>query len=69
MVDHYLLKVQEVADAVRFSPDTILKAIHNGQLKAQRVGQRPWRIRQPDFDDWVTRGMPTDKRPEAEPAR
>lgn len=61
---HTLLTVREVADLVRFSTNTVLRAIHGKQLAAFRIGQREWRVEQADFEEWVKRGMPTLPREE-----
>lgn len=53
--EHRLLRVQEVAEAMRVSNMTVYRLIQSGELVATRVG-RSYRIRERDVDAYLTRG-------------
>lgn len=53
--EHRLLRVQEVADAMRVSNMTVYRLIQAGELVATRVG-RSYRIRERDVEAYLTRG-------------
>lgn len=53
--EHRLLRVQEVADAMRVSNMTVYRLIQSGELVATRVG-RSYRIRERDVEAYLTRG-------------
>jgi excisionase family DNA binding protein len=53
--DHRLLRVQEVADAMRVSNMTVYRLIQSGELVATRVG-RSYRIRERDVEAYLSRG-------------
>lgn len=47
------LGVREAANLYRISKDTILAAIHKGDLKAYKPGGRRLIFKQIDFDTWI----------------
>ena len=49
-----VLFVKEVAEIMRMSPATVYKAIHRGELKAERYGtnRNSLRIDRKDFEEW-----------------
>jgi excisionase family DNA binding protein len=53
--EHRLLRVQEVADAMRVSNMTVYRLIQSGELVATRVG-RSYRIRERDVEAYLSRG-------------
>ena len=53
--EHRLLRVQEVADAMRVSNMTVYRLIQAGELVATRVG-RSYRIRERDVEAYLSRG-------------
>ncbi|MBW3668163.1 MAG: helix-turn-helix domain-containing protein [Actinobacteria bacterium] len=53
--EHRLLRVQEVAEAMRVSNMTVYRLIQSGELVATRVG-RSYRIRERDVDAYLARG-------------
>lgn len=53
--EHRLLRVQEVADAMRVSNMTVYRLIQSGELSAMRVG-RSYRIRERDVEAYLARG-------------
>ena len=53
--EHRLLRVQEVAEAMRVSNMTVYRLIQSGELVATRVG-RSYRIRERDVEAYLTRG-------------
>ncbi|HVE46367.1 MAG TPA: helix-turn-helix domain-containing protein [Acidimicrobiales bacterium] len=50
-----LLKVREVADAMRVSNMTVYRLIRSGDLPSTRVG-RSHRVRQTDLEAYLARG-------------
>jgi excisionase family DNA binding protein len=49
-----MLTVEEVADILRVSTQTVRRLIDDGELKALRVrGQ--WRVRREDLDEYIRR--------------
>ena len=53
--EHRLLRVQEVADAMRVSNMTVYRLIRSGELVATRVG-RSYRIREREVEAYLSRG-------------
>lgn len=53
--EHRLLRVQEVAEAMRVSNMTVYRLIQAGELVATRVG-RSYRIRERDVEAYLARG-------------
>lgn len=53
--EHRLLRVQEVAEAMRVSNMTVYRLIQSGELVAARVG-RSYRIRERDVNAYLARG-------------
>lgn len=53
--EHRLLRVQEVAEAMRVSNMTVYRLIQSGELVATRVG-RSYRIRERDVEAYLARG-------------
>jgi excisionase family DNA binding protein len=53
--EHRLLRVQEVAEAMRVSNMTVYRLIQSGALVATRVG-RSYRIRERDVEAYLSRG-------------
>lgn len=51
-VEHRLLTVREVADAMRVSTMTVYRLIRAGQIPAIRVGKH-FRIREADLDQYL----------------
>src|SRR4051794_33989145 len=51
-----LLTTQEAARVARVHPQTVLRAVHNGELEvAGYIGERP-RLRRADIETWVANG-------------
>ena len=46
------LNVQEVADFLRVSKDTVYRLIREESLPAFKVGNRKYRIRHEDLENW-----------------
>ncbi|HUR17398.1 MAG TPA: helix-turn-helix domain-containing protein [Acidimicrobiales bacterium] len=51
-----LLKVREVADAMRVSNMTVYRLIRSGELSSSRVG-RSYRVREADLESYLARGL------------
>jgi len=51
-VEHRLLTVREVADAMRVSTMTVYRQIRAGQIPAIRVGKH-FRIREADLEEYL----------------
>ena len=49
--------VDEVAEKIHKTRDTVLRYIHNGELKAQRVG-RPYYITEQSLTEFITGEKP-----------
>ena len=49
--------VDEVAERIHRSKDTVLRYIHNGELRAQRVG-RPYYITEEALTEFITGEKP-----------
>ena len=58
-VEHRLLTVREVADAMRVSTMTVYRLVHSGELPAIRVG-RSFRIPAAAVDDYLGRQHDVD---------
>jgi excisionase family DNA binding protein len=44
-----------LAATLGFTPKTIRRLIHEGELRAHRVGRRHWRIFRQDIEDFLAR--------------
>lgn len=49
-----LLTLEEVADYLRLSKDTVYRLANTGKLPASKVGNQ-WRFRKLDVDQWIDR--------------
>ncbi|MCL6507835.1 MAG: helix-turn-helix domain-containing protein [Bryobacteraceae bacterium] len=49
-----LLTLEEVADYLRLSKDTVYRLANTGKLPASKVGNQ-WRFRKEDVDQWLER--------------
>jgi excisionase family DNA binding protein len=49
-----LLTLEEVADYLRLSKDTVYRLANTGKLPASKVGHQ-WRFRKEDVDQWLGR--------------
>jgi len=49
---------EEVANEIGVNVITIRRYIHNGKLKASRVGERLFRISKEDFNDFLKKYYP-----------
>lgn len=47
-----LMTLEEVADYLRLSKDTIYRMAHAGTIPASKVGTQ-WRFRREDVDRWI----------------
>lgn len=47
-----LLTLEEVADYLRLSKDTVYRMAHSGTIPASKVGTQ-WRFRKDDVDRWI----------------
>jgi excisionase family DNA binding protein len=54
-----VLTVREAAAYAGCHEETIRRAYSSGQLRVQRFGERGWRVRRHDLDDWLDRGART----------
>jgi excisionase family DNA binding protein len=50
-----VLTLQEAADFLRCSPDTVKRKARAGELPASKIG-RVWRFRRADLDEWLANG-------------
>ena len=50
-----VLTVQEAAQFLRCSPDTVKRQARAGRLPASKIG-RAWRFRRADLDQWLAEG-------------
>lgn len=48
-----LLTVAQTAEYLKVSDKTIRRLIKNGQLQASKIGNRSWRIRACDIENYV----------------
>ena len=46
---------RRLAVILGFTPKTIRRLIHEGELRAHRVGRRQWRIFRQDIEDFLAR--------------
>ena len=46
------MTIEEVADYLRLSKDTVYRMAQAGRIPASKVGTQ-WRFRQDDVDDWL----------------
>lgn len=60
------MTLADVAKQVCVTPGTIWRAVRDGMLKGQRVGNRRWIVARADYRDWLARGAPTRPAKEAE---
>ncbi len=54
-----LMTLQEVADYLRLSRDTVYRLASSGRLPASKVGSQ-WRFRKADVDLWLDRNRNTE---------
>ena len=47
-----LMTLEEVADYLRLSKDTVYRMANTGKLPASKVGSQ-WRFRKEDVDEWL----------------
>lgn len=47
-----LMTLEEVADYLRLSKDTVYRLANTGKLPASKVGNQ-WRFRRGDVDEWL----------------
>jgi excisionase family DNA binding protein len=52
---HDVLTVEEAAEFLRCSPDTVKRRARAGELPASKIG-RAWRFRRADLDAWLAEG-------------
>jgi excisionase family DNA binding protein len=50
-----VLTLQEAAEFLRCSPDTVKRKARAGDLPASKIG-RVWRFRRADLDEWLANG-------------
>ena len=48
----HLMTIEEVADYLRLSKDTVYRMAQSGRIPASKVGTQ-WRFRQEDVDGWL----------------
>jgi excisionase family DNA binding protein len=62
-----LLTLEEVADYLRLSKDTVYRMASAGKLPASKVGSQ-WRFRKEDVDQWLekNKNVRSDERPDEE---
>ena len=57
-MDERLLTPADVAERCQISAKSVLRAIHRGQLRAYRLGERgAFRLREADVDAWLERSV------------
>ena len=52
-MDSELLTVAQTARYLQFSEKTIRRLIKDGRLPASKIGNRTWRIRTSDIDEYI----------------
>jgi excisionase family DNA binding protein len=57
------LSVEEVADHLKISKESVYRWLEKGKIPAHRVGKQ-WRFKASEVDDWVKSGSASDKREE-----
>ncbi|MFQ5884517.1 MAG: helix-turn-helix domain-containing protein [Thermoplasmata archaeon] len=55
-----LMTLEEVADYLRISKDTLYKMAQEGRIPASKIGVQ-WRFRKEDIDRWVDGNRPNVK--------
>lgn len=63
-----LMTLEEVADYLRLSNDTVYRMANTGTIPASKVGNQ-WRFRREDLDAWLEANKNTGRQPAKPKAR
>ncbi len=55
------LSVEEIADHLKISKETVYRWLDKGKIPAHRVGKQ-WRFKPSEVDDWVKSGSASEER-------
>lgn len=47
------LTVEQVAEVLEFSKDTVYNLVRSGELKAVKLNPKAWRVKKQDLDDYI----------------
>ncbi|OGT38288.1 MAG: excisionase [Gammaproteobacteria bacterium RIFCSPHIGHO2_12_FULL_38_14] len=55
------LSVEEIADHLKISKETVYRWLEKGKIPAHRVGKQ-WRFKPSEVDEWVRSGSASEER-------